>query len=81
MYVGIGPEYGKRIQDENAFMYAMERITTDSQDMEEFKKEFMPFGKVSLPDLEDFRELLVEWFYSGNWIKEEEDEVSQTESR
>ena len=51
----------------------MERITTDLQDMGEFKKEFMPFGKVSLPDLEDFRELLVEWFYSGNWIKEEED--------
>ena len=33
MYVGIGPEHGKRIQDENAFMYAMERITTDLQDM------------------------------------------------
>lgn len=73
MYVGIGPEHGKKIQDEYAFMYAMERITTESQDMEEFKKEFMPFGKASLPELEDFRELLVEWFYSGNWIKEEED--------
>lgn len=25
------------------------------------------------PDNEEFREMLVEWFYSGNWIKEEED--------
>ncbi|WP_455438052.1 hypothetical protein [Hungatella hathewayi] len=25
------------------------------------------------PDKEEFRDMLVEWFYSGNWIKEEED--------
>lgn len=25
------------------------------------------------PDKEEFKEMLVEWFYSGNWIKEEED--------
>lgn len=25
------------------------------------------------PDKEEFREMLVEWFYSGNWIKEEEE--------
>ncbi len=23
-------------------------------------------------DQQDFREMLVEWFYSGNWIKEED---------
>lgn len=23
---------------------------------------------------EEFREMLVEWYFSGNWIKEEEDE-------
>ncbi len=77
MYKGMTgtKEHNKRISDGNAFAYAMERITTDPEDMEAFKKEFMSFGKVSLPDLEDFRELLVEWFYSGNWIKEEEDGV------
>lgn len=25
-------------------------------------------------DQEEFREMLVEWFYSGNWIEEEEDD-------
>lgn len=24
------------------------------------------------PDNEEFREMLVEWFYSGNWIEEED---------
>lgn len=24
-------------------------------------------------DREEFREMLVEWFYSGNWIEEEDD--------
>ena len=23
-----------------------------------------------IQDQEDFREILVEWFYSGNWVKE-----------
>lgn len=26
----------------------------------------------TLQDQRDFRELLVEWFYSGNWIKEDD---------
>lgn len=25
----------------------------------------------TIQDQEDFRDVLVEWFYSGNWIKEE----------
>ena len=25
----------------------------------------------SLDDKKEFREMLVEWFYSGNWVKEE----------
>lgn len=27
--------------------------------------------KGTLRDKEEFREMLVEWFFSGNWIKEE----------
>lgn len=26
-------------------------------------------------DQEEFKEMLVEWFYSGNWVKEESEET------
>lgn len=73
VYVGIGPESGKRVTEENAFMYAMERCTTDSKDMQEFCDYFtgVRFGKAKPDELTEFRKDLVEWYYSGNWIKEE----------
>ena len=54
-YTGIGPEYGKVVDEEQAFDYALERCLHGT-----------------IQDQEDFREILVEWFYSGNWIKEDE---------
>ena len=56
-YTGIGPEYGKVVDEEQAFDYALERCLHGT-----------------IQDQEDFREILVEWFYSGNWIKEDEDD-------
>lgn len=41
------------VRDEDAYRYAIERISQDKDLMQEFK------------------EMLVEWFYSGNWIKED----------
>lgn len=48
-------EYGTGIfvAEEDAYQYAMERISQD----EDLQKEF--------------KETVVEWFYSGNWIKED----------
>lgn len=41
------------VPEEDAYRYAMERVSQD----EDLQKEF--------------KETVVEWFYSGNWIKED----------
>lgn len=58
VYVGIGPETGIIVEEEEAYDYALERGLHRT-----------------LQDQQEFKESLVEWFYSGNWLKEEmEDE-------
>ena len=54
MYVGVGPEQGKVIEEEQAYQYALERCLNCTPE-----------------DQQEFREMLVDWFYSGNFIKEE----------
>ncbi|WP_162858234.1 hypothetical protein [Mediterraneibacter massiliensis] len=54
MYIGIGPERGTEVSEEQAYEYALGRCLHGS-----------------LQDQQEFKEMLVEWFYSGNWIKEE----------
>lgn len=54
-YIGIGPEDGTVVEDNQAFDYALERCLNGTPD-----------------DRKEFREMLVEWFYSGNWVKEED---------
>ena len=63
-YEGIFTEEGKRVRLEDAFGYAMERITSNSEDMKDFKKEFP-----KMPEIEEIRETITDWFYSGNWIR------------
>lgn len=55
-YLGIGPEKGTIVEEDQAFDYALERCL-----------------KGTLEDQQEFRKELVEWFYSGSWIKEEGD--------
>lgn len=76
IYVGIGPEQGKRVSEEDAFMYAMERVTTDPEDAREFCDSFtgVRYGKSSVEELAEFRKDLVGWYYSGNWMEEEDAE-------
>ena len=69
MYQGIGPEKGKQVYEEDAFAYAMERCTTDCAD--DFCKEFGGLQVVTVQDMQKLREDVVEWFYSGNWIRRE----------
>lgn len=75
MYCGIGIERGKRVYEEDAFGYAMDRITSDRADAEEFCHAFAGCNMIlgSPDDLAKFRDDVVEWFYSGNWVKEEKD--------
>lgn len=63
MYVGICKEDGRIVQQEDALEYALMRCMTT--DKEEFIKEF---GQ----DIE-------EWFFSGNWIKEQKNKYADLE--
>lgn len=54
IYVGIGPEEGIKVPEEDAYEYALERCFHGSEE-----------------DQKEFKEMLVDWFYSGNFIKEE----------
>ena len=58
MYIGIGPEEDRMVEDEEAFDYALERCLHGTPD-----------------DQSEFKEMLLEWFYSGNWIKENNNEI------
>ena len=68
MYVGILTEQGKRVHDADAFSYACERV--ESGTMEE-QAEFMGIAADST-DFAEFAARVVEWFYSGNWIYQNE---------
>ena len=68
-YIGIGPEQGKRVYEEDAFGYALDRCTTDCAD--DFCKEFGGVQLITVEDMQDFRRDVVEWFYSGNWYADE----------
>lgn len=54
MYVGINKEYGKRIQQEDAFCYAIEHCLFGTEE-----------------ERQEFRQAVEDWYYSGNWIKED----------
>lgn len=53
IYMGIGPNTGNSVDEDDAQRYAMQQcgITVDD----------------GAPCADEFREMLVEWFYSGNW--------------
>lgn len=69
MYIGIGPENGKRIPDREAFGYACDRcLFGDLEEMEVFTK----IMKEST-DIKEFAKYLTEWFFSGNWVYDEFD--------
>ena len=55
-YKGIGPNAGKFIPADDAFTYAKMCCGVLTYNDE-------------APDAKEFEEMLVEWFYSGNWIE------------
>lgn len=74
MYVGVLIERGKRIPDREAFGYASERCLYGT---DEEKQTFMEILKES-KDIEEFSRILVEWFYSDNWIYDPHDSGKQS---
>ena len=68
MYIGIGPEAGKRVLAEDAFSYASERVYCGTQEEQETAMQIFR-------EADDFCQAaltLVEWFYSGNWRKKDD---------
>lgn len=58
VYKGIGPNEGKIVPKHMAFPYALREC-----------------GVLAVnsfaPEFGEFRKMLVEWYFSGNWIEEE----------
>lgn len=57
MYVGIGADRGKRVYEDEALDYALERCGVVLVD--------------STPEQQEFCIALVEWYFSGDWRKED----------
>lgn len=53
---GIGPNAGKYIAAEDGFSYVRDQVGITLFDQ-------------TAPDAAEFKEMLIEWFFSGNWIE------------
>ncbi len=60
VFIGIGPETGKQVEYDNALDYGMRNCGLG----------FLPDAEKA-PENKDFKEAFVEWYFSGNWIREE----------
>ena len=56
-YRGIGPECGRTVLADKALNYAMERCG--------IRPSAAPGSPV---DEDEFQQMFLEWFYSGNWL-------------
>lgn len=58
MYKGTGPMQGVTVRDEDALDYALEQcgLVVDAR----------------APAAREFLDMLPDWFFSGNWVKEGE---------
>ncbi|MGC4018366.1 MAG: hypothetical protein QM793_03485 [Muricomes sp.] len=65
LYTGVGREAGLTVRQEDAFSYACERCLNGTIEEQET---FIELAR-HCEDIEDFAENLIEWFYSGNWIR------------
>ena len=65
-YEGFATEKGKFVRAEDALAYAAERCGIRSID-------------TTAPDADEFKEMLVDWFFSGNWLKVNDDEEEYDE--
>lgn len=75
MYIGFLSEHGKRIKDDDSFAYALERCMYDIKMSDKFEKEFKDYfsGGISRERMFEFKNDLIDWFFSGDWLYEEEE--------
>ena len=68
------------VRDDEAFDYVWDKVLHDNDLMEEFVEYYRDTKSLSQIVFEIYynkngtREELVDWFFSGNWIEQEEDE-------
>lgn len=67
MYVGIGPEKGRKVRDEDAFSYACERINNGTEREQETFMQIMREAECFYMAVIT----VVLWYFSGNWVYEE----------
>lgn len=53
---GIGPNAGKFVEAEDGFSYVRDQVGITLFDP-------------TAPDAAEFKEMLIEWFFSGNWVE------------
>ena len=62
VYKGIGPNAGQIVPESEAFKFALKQVGVLAYEC-------------STPEFDEFKEMLVEWYFSGNWIEAEESEA------
>ena len=73
------------VRDDEAFDYVWDKVLHDNDLMEEFVEYYRDTKSLSQIVFEIYynkngtREELVDWFFSGNWIEQEEDEDDDVE--
>lgn len=70
-YEGICSERGKIVYEEEAFEYALAEMSKE-ENQEDYKRCSGEDFDESLLDDEGERKEFVEWFFSGNWIREDD---------
>ena len=73
------------VRDDEAFDYVWDKVLHDNDLMEEFVEYYRDTKSLSQIVFEIYynkngtREELVDWFFSGNWVEQEEDEDDDVE--
>ena len=73
------------VRDDEAFDYVWDKVLHDDDLMEEFVEYYRDTKSLSQIVFEIYynkngtREELVDWFFSGNWVEQEEDEDDDVE--
>lgn len=66
MYIGVGPESGKRVLDRDAFGYVCNRVLIGD---DEEQAVFMQLAR-DTDNIQEFAVRVIEWYFSGNWIQD-----------
>jgi hypothetical protein len=59
---GISTNTGKYVAAEDGFEYVCEQVGIEAFDE-------------TAPDAAEFKEMLIEWYFSGNWIEDYKEDV------